>query len=173
MNTYTLIQCVSWPIFLISISLLRTNKNVIKFLAPTLEQHAIIILRSLYVLFRSYVGFNSLIIAICRYCFIVFDQTTASFGIGQARKVLLGASFGIPLLVAILGEATLPMEHMWRALSTAEDAFESPTYELTNSFLPSLVTYGIGLFCMALLGFIFSNIGEGLIYLHIYIYGRR
>ena len=130
-------------------------------------------LRSLFLLFRYYIGFNSFIIAICRYCFIVFDQTTRAFGIDKTRKMLLCVSFGIPLLVAVLGEATVPMEHAWIALSTAEDKFESPIYELANSLLPNCVTYGIGLFCMSLLGIIFSNIGEGLIYLHIYIYGRR
>ena len=173
MKTYALLQCVGWPILLIWILLLRINKTVLRFLTPTLERHALAMLRPLFVIFRAYIGFNSLIIAICRYCFIVFDQAISSFGIGKARKVLLFGSFGIPLLLAILREAAFPMAPGWISLSTAENSIQSPLYYLAHSFLPDFVSYGMALLVISLVGIIFLNIGEGLIYLHIYIYGRR
>ena len=173
MKTYTVVQCVAWPALTICMGLLRINKVFIKFLTPSLERNVIRIFRSLCNLFRCYIGFNSLIIAICRYCFIVFDQTTRSFGIGKARKMFLCGSFGIPLCVAVLFEATAPMNQGWIALSTAEDSYESPIFDLANSLLPNFVTDGIAFFCMSMLGIIFSNVGEGIIYLHIHIYGRR
>ena len=173
MKTYTIIQCVAWPLIMICMALLRINRVLIKFLTPSLERYAICTLRSVFGLLRNYIGFNSLIIAICRYCFIVFDETTSTIGIYKARKVLVCGSFAIPLLVTVIHAATLPMAHGWIALGTAEDTFQSPIYELVNSLLPSSVTYGIALFGMSLSGIIFSNIGEGFIYLHIYIYGRR
>ena len=173
MKTYTVVQCVAWPALTICMGLLRINKVFIKFLTPSLERNVIRIFRSLCNLFRCYIGFNSLIIAICRYCFIVFDQTTRAFGIGKARKMLLCGSFGIPLCVAVLFEATAPMNQGWIALSTAEDSYQSPIFDLANSLLPNFVTDGIAFFCMSMLGIIFSNVGEGIIYLHIYIYGRR
>ena len=80
MKTYTAVQCVAWPVIMVCMGLLRINKVFIKFLTPGLERHAICMLRSLGNLFRCYIGFNSLVIAICRYCFIVFDQTTRAFG---------------------------------------------------------------------------------------------
>ena len=172
-RTYTVLQCVAWPVIMICMGLLRINKVFIRFLTPSLERNAIRILRSLCNLFRCYIGFNSLIIAICRYCFIVFDQTTRAFGIDKARKILLCGSFGIPLLVAALAEATLPMPHVWIALSAEEDSFQSPIFDLANGLLPNVGTYVIAFFCMSMLGIIFSNVGEGIIYLHIYIYGRR
>ena len=173
MKTYTVVQCVAWPALTICMGLLRINKVFIKFLTPSLERNVIRIFRSLCNLFRCYIGFNSLIIAICRYCFIVFDQTTRAFGIGKARKMLLCGSFGIPLCVAVLFEATAPMNQGWIALSTAEDSYQSPIFDLANSLLPNFVTDGIAFFCMSMLGIIFSNVGEGIIYLHIHIYGRR
>ena len=173
MKTYTVVQCVAWPALTICMGLLRINKVFIKFLTPSLERNVILTFRSLCNLFRCYIGFNSLIIAICRYCFIVFDQTTRAFGIGKARKMLLCGSFGIPLCVAVLFEATAPMHQGWIALSTAEDSFQSPIFDLANSLLPNFVTYGMASFCMCMLGIIFSNLGEGIIYLHIHIYGRR
>ena len=93
--------------------------------------------------------------------------------IDKASKILLCASFGVPLLVAVLGEAAIPMEQGWMAVSTAEDGFQSPIYEFANNLLPHFITNGIALFCMALRAIIFSNVGQGLIYLHIYIYARR
>ena len=88
----------------------------------------------------------------------------------KARKILLCGSFGVPLLVAVLKDATLPMSQGWMALNTAEDSYQSPIFELANSLLPYFVTDGIAFFCMSMLGIIFSNVGEGIIYLHIYIY---
>ena len=172
-KTYTVLQCVGWPVIMICMGLLRINKVFITFLTPILERNVIRIFRSLCNLFRCYIGFNSLIIAICRYCFIVFDQTTRAFGIGKARKMLLCGSFGIPLCVAVLFEATAPMNQGWIALSTAEDSFQSPIFDLANGLLPNVGTYVIAFFCMSMLGIIFSNVGEGIIYLHIHIYGRR
>ena len=173
MKTYAVVQCIMWPFIIICMGLLRINKVLINFLPPSFERHAISMLRSLFGLLRNYVGFNSLIIAICRYCFIVFDQTTSAFGIHRARKALVCGSFAIPMLMTVLSAATVPMAHGWIALWTAEDAFQSPIYELVHSLLPKSVTYGIALFAMSLRAIIFSNIGEGFIYLHIYIYGRR
>ena len=173
MKTYTVLQCVGWPVVVTFMGLLRFNKLVVRFLTPSIERYAICILRSLFLVFRYYVGFNSFIIAICRYCFIVFDQATRAVGVDKARKILLCASFGVPLLLAVLGETTVPMEIGWMFLSTADDRFQSPIYELANSLLPNLVINGVALFCRALFGVIFSNIGAGLIYLHIHIYGRR
>ena len=173
MKTYTVLQCVGWPVIMICMGLLRINKVFITFLTPILERNAIRIFRSLCNLFRCYIGFNSLIIAICGYCFIVFDQPIRAFGIDKARKILLCGSFGIPLLVAVLVEATLPISHGWIALTTEEDSFQSPIFDLANSLLPNFVTDGIAFFCMSMVGVIFSNVGEGIIYLHIHIYGRR
>ena len=173
MKTYTVLQCVIWPLIMVCAMLLRANTLFIKFLAPSLERHVICMLRFLFSLFRTYIGFNSLIIAICRYCFIVFHQMTSAVGIDKARKLLLCGSFGVPLLATLLHEATTPMAHAWTSLSTAEDSFQSTIYELASRLLPTFVTDGIAILCMSLRAVIFSNIGEGLIYLHIYIYGRR
>ena len=173
MTTYTITQCVAWPLIMICFALLRINKLLIKFLTPTLERYAICTLRSVFALFRNYIGFNSLIIAVCRYCFIVFNETTSAIGIYKARKALVCGSFAIPFLVVVLNSATVPMAPGWIALWTTEDTFQSPFYEFVNSLLPSYVTNGIALFGMSLRAIILSNIGEGFIYLHIYIYGRR
>ena len=173
MKTYTVLQCVAWPVVLTCMGLLRFNKLLIKFLTPSLERHAICVLRSLFLLFRYYIGFNSFIIAICRYCFIVFDGKTSDIGVGKARKILLGSSFGIPLLLAVFSEATVSMQHGWIALSTTENIFQSPIYQLVRHLFPDFITYVIELCCISLIGIIFSNIIEGLIYFHIYIYCRR
>ena len=173
MKTYTVIQCVAWPFLIICIGLLRLNKVFIKFLTPSLERQAITMLRSLFGLFRNYIGFNSLIIAICRYCFIVCEEKTSKIGIEKARQILLCGSFGIPLLLAIFNEATVPINHGWIALGTTENSFQSPLYIVVQGLFPTFITYGIELCCITLVGIIFANIIEGLIYSHIYIYSRR
>ena len=194
MKTYAVVQCVAWPCWGVCSWLLLVDNEMIHLLSPSLNLIAVFTLRFAFTIIRCYVGFNSLIIAICRYCFIVFDEKTSKYGIQNARRIFISASIGIPLLVALSNEAATPIEyHPWIIYmhndleltrnsyinntyfnaNEIDDTFQSPIYRFANRYFPTVMTYGVKLFCMAAILLIFSNISEGILYLHTYIYCRR
>ena len=194
MKTYSMAQCIAWPCIMSLTWLLSLNKTVLTVIEPALIRHAIAVLRFLYTLFRGYVGFNSLIIAISRYSFIVWENQVFRFGIGRARYLFVASSMGIPVLLAFLNESTVPIEYPWRcqfmpgnndtyhstdnisvycAKNTTEHILQSPIYNLFNEHFPSSVTYGMKICCFIIIVMAYSNIAEGLIYLHTYIHNRR
>ena len=92
MKTYAMAQLVSWPLVMISGWFLHVNKTLFRFVEPFVVRYLIITLRCFYSTFRGYIGFNSLIIAACRYCFIVKDSLVSRIGIERTRYIFLTTS---------------------------------------------------------------------------------
>ena len=98
-KTYIIIQCVSWPCMFTLSWLIELDTEVLNLLQPHLVHYVISTYRFLYTLIRCYIGFNSLIIAVCRYCFIVYEEKTSQFNFGRTRKVFIYGSLLIPLIL--------------------------------------------------------------------------
>ena len=196
MKTYAIIQCIAWPCWTIFAWLLFVDKEMINLLSPTLNAIAIFMLRFSFVNVGCYVAFNSLVIATCRYCFIVFDNWTSKFGVGKARRIFISASVGIPLLLAFINEATIdeptyrPLlqlflyskqsmninpynNNTYLTVNSTDESLQNPIYKFVRSYFPTSLTDGMRLFCTASFILVFANVGEGLMYLHTYIYYRR
>ena len=113
MQTYALVQCIGWPFMTAIAWLLYMNKTGFTFVQPILIRYVIIFMRLLFTAFRVYVGFNSLIVAMCRYSFIVHENHVFKIGIERMRYIFLSGSIVFPIFIAILNDATQPIELAW------------------------------------------------------------
>ena len=197
MKTYALVQCICWPSFGCIAFLLYLNKTIMTIIDPALIRVAIIFFRFTYTSFRVYIGLNSLIIALCRYSFVVLEMQVLRIGIKRLRKAFLISSVFMPIFIAILNEASIPIEIVWLCLfvprsnqtilmpdenelggilctkSNVEKLSESPIYTLIHGHLPQYVDNGIEMCAKVLIGLIFLNVLEGFMYIHTFMYMRR
>ena len=192
MKTYAMAQLVSWPSVMILAWLLHVDKSIFRFVQPFVIRYLIIILRFFYSTFRGYIGFNSLIIAICRYTFVLYDRLVYNIGFKRVAYLYLISSAGIPIFFSFMSEATHPLEDLWICMfmpqdnrtqeeqrietrgilcdqNTIQDVTESPIYNLCKDHLPSSVTYGMWI-CVKIFVVISNfNIFEGIMYAHIFL----
>ena len=194
MKTYAIAQCIGWPCCMSLGWILFVNKTSLNLIQPVLIRYVIASVRFLYTIFRWYIGFNSLIIAICRYTFIVYDNLVLKFGINRIRYLYLSSSVGIPILIAFMHDAAAPMEHAWICMfmpdnnqtyqggdsigifctkNIAANTIQSPIYNVLNEYMSPSVTYVLWIVCFVLIVITNSNFIEGFIYLHIFINFRR
>ena len=200
MKTYSFIQCVGWPFMMVMGWLLYVNKTGLTVVQPFLTQYIIITMRFVYMVFRFYIGFNSLIIASCRYCFIVLETHVINFGFDRTRRIFLSSSIGIPILLAVIIEATHTIElawicmfmpsqnHTFKELSEVVqnsqeglfcskevmgDITESPLYSAFEQYLSPSFRYGLKICFKVLALTATSNIIEGFMYFHIFVFIKR
>ena len=195
MKTHSLVQCIAWPCLIVMAFFLKLNKHLhLDFIPKPYVGYFIQIQRFSNSLNACYGGFNSLIMAISRYVCIVHHHAVDRYGVRKVRKFLIGSSIGIPFLLAILADALVPVENIWEMLfmpdidlALAEHQNgntsthvkkmikipESPIYYITNTFLPPKIVSFFTLVWTASMFLIHSNLLEGIIYLHTYIYYKR
>ena len=194
LKTYAIAQCIAWPSLMAFSWIIYVNATVIKVIPPFWVLHAISTGRGLYILLRTYVGFNSMIIAIGRYCFIVFETQTSRFRIKTIRYLFISCSVGIPIFLTLANEATIPIERpyiaifmpqyndtyqsnvnhsIWVIEKSTIEAHQSILYSIVNHYVPTTITYGVGVFCKPMTAVIFSNVVEGFIYIHTFVYSIR
>ena len=195
MKTHSMVQCIAWPCLIVITFLLKLNKHLQLDLIPLYYVgYVIVIVRFFNTLNGCYGGFNSLIMALSRYLCIVYHNVVDNIGVRKVRKLLIGSSIGIPFLITVLCEALIPVEHIWELLFLPISSIKiddygnnntykfenkvvhlpnSPIYHVTNPFLPTEITYILKLIWTVLLVLIHSNVLEGLMYLHIFIYYKR
>ena len=194
MKTYIVIQSIAWPltwslIAVVAIIATTTQLTIEDSALEALVRVLISITRFLYILILSYAGFNSLIVAICRYIFIVVVQHNDSFTIKKIRAWVINTSIVIPVMVAALHEANIPLskrlvvkllEYMvapenpsYPIQNITIIVHQSPIFSLSDEYFPPNLKFAFHIACIAMKLIIFSNVLEGCIYLHIYIYNRR
>ena len=193
-KTYALVQCFVWPVIDALALTLIINKRLLIFLSPTMANIGIILGRFMYSLISSYLAFNSLLLAIIRYIFVVRDIRAARIGIKKLREIFLFASFCIPIFIAVLNEAMIPIEYNWikifmpttndvfqkeeyghllQANNSTHDIKSSPLYWFTSIYLHSTINDILRVICQILVFLVFSNIIEGFLYMHIYYCYKR
>ena len=194
MTTYALVQGLGWPLITMTAYLLYLNKNALNLVGPSITGNVIIVLRFFYVWFRVYCGFNSLIIALCRYCFMVKDNFVSHIGVERIRKVFFTSSVAIPALLALSNEATLPVEIAWicmfmpsqnetEEIRNSSDVFcekdimadvsESPLFNMLHDNISPSMTFGLQIFHKIVLAIATSNILEGILYIHTFVFITR
>jgi len=201
-KTYSMVQCVAWPlILLLALLVMVANRTHFSESHPSLMDTVKSITRFFFNLTCSYVGFNSLVIAICRYVFIVWVTHNESFTIKRLRNVFVTASIMVPIAVAILQEATFPKHESLGKVHAPDidtsdnntstnlafrDTMNNTTSNTTNgivpqsfvfifvdTYFPTVIKTAMIIVNSFMKFAIFSNILEGLIYLHIYFYDRK
>ena len=176
---YAQLQFTGWPCFVASFGSIK----LLNFLMPvsqTLTVHTLAsTLRYAYTFFRDYLQFHSLIIAISRYTFIIWESKAERFGIIRLRRFFIGASIAVPLLTSTLYELTCPIEKLYVSWfygideSLDDKTFESLAFEIFNSYFSSFAIDCVNYFETAIFSIIYSNIIEGILYAHIFIFYRR
>ena len=142
------------------------------------------VLRAMYTMMNNYVGFNSLIIAMTRYIFVVFDQLAQRIGIERLRGIFLSLSIAIPMVTSILNESINPIEEVWYSIFVHDHMYSeekkggmnitvsatiSPLLSVPDLYVPPFARDGMQIFWLIMMVSIYSNILEGFIYLHIFI----
>ena len=156
-------------------------------ISPWLIPYALEFLRFLVVGRRIYLGFNSLIIAICRYCFVVYDEQISQYGIAEARKVLICLSVAVPFMISIVICMFMEPSAMWSFLETNQfnkpcyldkgnvttntsdyKRYPFPIYNLVRLHVPSYVLHGMTIFSYGSACIVLSNVVEGVLYCLLY-----
>ena len=106
MKTYCVVQCAVWPVISAVFGLARFAKSSI-FTYNHQNSMMIIVscLRSLIRLVLGYVGFNSFVIASCRYVFIMHASHDEYTTVRKIRKFFIAISIIVPITLWVLTEA--------------------------------------------------------------------
>ena len=185
------VQGVGWPILLIGTWVFHINKDRLSTLGVGFVQVGVMSIRDIRVLLRNYVGFQSFVIALCRYLFIVKDSLLMKIGVKKLRYIILLISGVVPFCQLLLGEATAPIGHFFFCFFVPQDShlhqnnnnsgmfcnqetitktFESPFYTFCWENLPLPVNYTLLMIRYILLFMGQSNILEGFMYIHIFTF---
>ena len=193
-KTYAIIQCITWPLLLFLFGVatfIATNIPILKIIIVTFT-------RFVFILYRTYTGFNSLVVATCKYFFIVIEPMADTYDIKRARRILVSLSFVVPIVYSILNEAINIRASFWDKMFgiTCNDSFinnmnttadakhyacdiktnitmQSPLYTIVNFYGSSNLISVLNVICVIIFIVIRSNVIEGLIYVHIFIRDRR
>ena len=192
MKNYSVVQCFLWPLSLI-ISSPFLDMKIFNEIPQTEKFYLVQTSRFISTFLRNFAGFHSLIIAICRYVFIVFTAHADKIGIKTLRIFFISCSIQIPLLLAICEFLFFPAKDWIALFRFSNDSFENVTiqdsslvHESINSdfdenvvyrtilnYVPqlqiSVMRYAVHITAIL----IYSNIIEGLIYGHIFIFMKR
>ena len=200
LKTYCVVQCVSWPLLCSIFGVLFFTMR-----SPFALNHSVLMTimayssRTLLKLNLLYVGFNSFIVAVCRYVFIM--QLFDNISITKLRKFVVASSILVPILLGILTEAftsrpllvplaapitSHPMVQLDMMIpdetiidpnvSLQNHTFlitESPLFIAVDKYLPNTIKYGSKLVLHVILFVLYSNISEGFFYTHIFITNAR
>ena len=110
---YSIVQLISWPFITLYIVVLHIGNHELEIIPDSVARHLIHGLRFFYGGIRDYLSFNSLIIAVTRYTFLVFAAKVEAFGIERLRTFFIYSSFTVPIGNAFLYEITQPIEQYW------------------------------------------------------------
>ena len=191
-KTYSIVQCIGWPLYFIVSSILFIDNPILDSIDSSWLPYLLHFIKFFSALLRDYVSFNSFIIAVCRYLFIVFDKGSEQIGIGKLRSMFIASSVGVPMFLSILDHCTISTQDWMSQIGMPDivsqklmnasvksiqkqtfDIFESPVYIMVNNVLPTMVIEVMKIVHMSTFILIYSNLVEGFIYAHIYIYSRR
>ena len=189
-KNHTLAQCVAWPILILAGFTLKINKDVLDIIPPSVVGYLIIVIRIFNTFFATYSGFNSLVIALSRYICVVHEAFIDRFGVKKLRQFMITSSFGIPGLYCIVDQFVIPVEHAWYAhfmpnytnsidekgdneINAEDYLHQSPFFLISDAYLPSSITFGLKFVRHFILILVYSNVLEGILYLHVYIFYHR
>ena len=191
-KAYSLVQCISWP-FLCGFELFIVFNNFIfELIGPSKACYFAFVHRFLFVLTIHYIGFHSLIIAICRYVFLVFETKAEAVGIKKLRKIFIGSSVIIPFLSTLLYDSCNPIEEAYlillynkthsqienessiypnKGINTIE--YESPIFLAAQKYFPSGINQILNVTGLIVAFTLYSNTLEGVLYPLMFIYYNR
>ena len=198
LKNYCLVQCVSWPLTLVLfgvVSVVIRSSFIINH--PSVTVGSIHVAELIIKFTFLYAGFNSFIIGLCRYVFIIIVTHDEASTINIIRKVIVAASIVVPTILTILDVAFMPltemkihlMPHQVVIMETLERSNNdylysvihnttliipgSPVYTLALDFIPQFFLYPMKCIVEFMTFAACSNIIECGFYMHIFWYNKR
>ena len=198
MKNYTRMQVFGfgfvWMWMSALLSIVSLNYNLM--IPPCMVANAFHIGMFSYLIVRFYAGFNSFILAVGRFVFVVHDDKVLSWGVKKVSRVLIISSILIPFLMALLTDSVVTLQytgwlaHARKYVEKCEsltkgapnqdilkdqsiDYFRSPFYDFVHLNFPSWMSDGLYILFLVSLTALFSNITEGLIYIKCAIFVFR
>ena len=189
MKSYAVIQSIGWPFitfWMIGVGILIENYG--QLFPACVYANCVHIGVFVYMFMRTYVGFNSLVLAAGRFVFVVHDEQVMKWGVEIVAKMLIRSSFIIPFLMAVLSNSVATLEYNgWLSLIqdyqsscyysaddhsghlnvtnvTANNLFKSPLFNIVHSNFPTWLTSGMYVLNIVLAMILLSNLCEGVIY---------
>ena len=194
LKTYSIVQC-TLPMLIYPLFLPMLNNEILEYLDPVLKYCFVQLHRCLLTTYLYYILSNSLIIALARYLFIVFDTTANRFGTLNIQRFFIGLGFGIPIVLGPIHYSVIPFhtidnfmevakhnlrnyttssdENITGCMETMFDTLESPLYCFTEKYFQSNLISAIRIVLASVTAIIASNFPEGFIYIHTFIYCNR
>ena len=186
---FSLILCISPSIIYCECILVVLTEYQI--LDSSLKRYLISGCRFLTILLMDYAQAHSLVIAVCRYTFTVFEQQAQKLGIQKLRVFFIVISIVIPFSSTLFFQMTHDYGELYRRLfynissgltnysinylysDQGANMYTSVLFAITKECLPSSLIYGIYVVATILFVILYSNIIEGFIYLHIFLDHKR
>ena len=182
-------QIAFWPSMFLVLWIIKLDEILIHLINPCFYRYIGLALRFTYFVFRFYIGFNSVVVAICRTCLLVYENHITNFGLSRFKNILIYGSILIPTTIVLLAEATIPIQNYDKYLATEstwckesgqvsdlDDPVEinqSPIYSFTQKYVHHYLVILVEMLCY-FVGFLsFSNIIEGVLYLHAWTFILR
>ena len=192
LKTYALMQCTGWPCVLASFIILRISAPVLNICHSDMWRYLVTGYRFLTIMLRDYVQFNSLIIAICRYTFIVYNTGLATIRMEKIRRFYIICSGIIPLITTVMYESTVATEPFFISMfygrneahkysssglqmnsSYLQIEYSSPIFVICRDNFPIELKNAMLYFQNILVVMIYSNVPEAFIYIHIFVFYKR
>ena len=188
MTTFTIIQMIFYPQLLITKWYINAG-----FPLPAWTWHWFCYYRSYKFTLRTYLGFNSLVVAVMRFAYIFHNERVVEFGKERTKKMIYWLSILIPLILGVGFDSVwaskpsarqpyfsvcLKSYEMVTNSSTTEHSinitsFHSPAYAFVHEYIPTSITNIVAIIVELLGVVIFSNLLEGLIYWKLFSNIRR
>ena len=204
MKNYCVVQCGVWPVISAAFGLARFAKSSV-FTYNNQNSIMLIVssLRSLIRLVLGYVGFNSFVIASCRYVFIIHATHDEYTTVRKIRKFFIAISIIVPITLWVLTEAFIAYPEVGpaiigyqtnadsiaqsnlkdvdrtlnRTIDTPEERNflipQSPLFFIVQKYVSTSVAFGLKIALYVIQFILFSNVTEGVLYTHIFIANNR
>ena len=188
-QTYALVNCIAFPCV---VGILILGKIVIDIIQPEVAAYVVPSIFLIYILYIDYVTFHSLIVAICRYTFVILDNQAEAIGIERLKSIFIGSTVGVPIFSALLYTIIYPLDDILIQWLYGQDSssdtanlsdflnnmnssstHNSAVYLLYNEYCPESIKLGMKVLEFVIFITVYSNVPEGFMYTHITIYSKR
>ena len=199
-KNYCLIQMIGCPGGFLIAWPIEINNAYLHIVDSSETIFAIHMVRAWYLFYRVYLAFHSLIVAVTRYTFLMYDIQTEIYGVKKLRNLFISGSIGVPLILTVICISVQPIEIRWLQLFavyndsvsipfevqydgfrlgrenigfiTAEE-YNIGLYNLISKLLPSPLVFGFQVFLGVTFVLISTNIVELFLYAHLFLHFHR
>ena len=186
-KAYALVQCIACPCIVGAFIL---GKLAIDIIQPEVARHVVSSIAYIYFLYSDYVSLHSLVLALCRYTFVIFDSQAVAIGIAKLRAIFIGSSIGVPIISALISVIIHPLDDIvvqwfydqgcpndsrsdFSNQINLNGTHESPGYLLYIEYCPESIQLVMKVLDILIVMMIYSNIPEGFMYTHLFLFSKR